>query len=236
MQINENENIGKLALSKTEELTREIEAIYAQLNALSGGSGGQPPSSAKGLPIGTILCSAVLKSESWLHILDGSVLSETNYPDFYNWIINAINQNPESVPTCQESEYDNDLNEFGQCGKFVVDLVNKTIRIPLIARFISGISDVAQIGSSEHDQIVNITANMNQPSCSIVPSYALSDPTIDGAFEFVRKNAYIITVSATQRKTNSIVEFNFNASNCVRTGDEVQPRNVRYPFYIVVCE
>lgn len=76
-----------------------------------------------GLPIGSLLYSAVHLDNPALCNLDGRCLSTTGmYKEFSDWLHNKLSENWNSVPvTTSIDEYANDMRGYGQCGKFVVN-------------------------------------------------------------------------------------------------------------------
>ncbi len=122
MELNNHIDYGKEALLKTEEMLADIKNLYSQLSKLKGTVGKK-----WNLPLGCIFaCLGYCQSSSALK-LDGSVLSSTDYPAFYNYVL----ANKDSLSTCTSEEFEAEAGASGYCEKFVIDETLMTVRIPL---------------------------------------------------------------------------------------------------------
>lgn len=125
--------IGKLE----EKPTREMFDVYFSLR-------GETPTGAYPLWTGeTITNCKILFPEFWKEL---------------NRLANAQN-----VPTVTSEEYEQKLEEYGQCASFYIDTLNGHVRLPKITRFISSISELADLAKLENDvnkaHIHNINVN-----------------------------------------------------------------------------
>ena len=55
------------------------------------------------------------------------------------------------IRTLTTAEYDAEVETYGETGAFVVDELNGHIRLPKVIRFISGLSDLSDLGKPFHD-------------------------------------------------------------------------------------
>ena len=71
------------------------------------------------------------------------------YPDFWK----KLNQlaDKQMVPTVDSDEYEEKLEEYGQCASFYIDTLNGHVRLPKITRFISSIADLTELAKVEND-------------------------------------------------------------------------------------
>lgn len=83
------------------------------------------------LPTGFIIASIGKMNDSRFTLLDGKTLSRTGtYEDFCNKVIEQVNAG--NWFSCTQSEYDEDLSKYGQCGRFVIE--TDYIRIPTLGK------------------------------------------------------------------------------------------------------
>ena len=166
---------------------------------------GTPTSS---LPLGMIIPSAVVQENAGLHLLNGGALSTTGiYAEFCTWISN----NTDKIKTFTETEYANQIETYGQCGGFVIG--SDYVRIPTITKFIQGLSDISEIGNCELDTIREHTHDyVSYMYTGTNSNWGLKGSGVSG--------------DTNTRETQT------SAS----TGDdETKPKNVRYPYYMVVA-
>jgi hypothetical protein len=75
------------------------------------------------------------------------------YPDFYAALKKKAGNS--RIKAVTNTEYEEILEEYGQCGAFVIDELNGHVRLPKITRFISSIEDLTDLGDLEHDEVKN---------------------------------------------------------------------------------
>lgn len=74
------------------------------------------------------------------------------YPEFWKELTRLAQSN--NVPTVEsDDEYDEQVEEYGQCFAFYIDELNGHVRLPKITRFISSISSLGDLGKVYNDQI-----------------------------------------------------------------------------------
>lgn len=173
------------------------------------------------LPIGTIITSCIAIDESNICVpLNGKVISYTEYPDFFDYVISCADTN--KLGFCTSEIYNQDLEKYGQCGYFVIDRTAKTIKLPTITRFIGGLNNMSEIGKTYQDQIRNITAYFWSgitDSCSGAASQATTGENGGGNPDAL-SGGYVL----------------FDASKQVPVGAENYPKHTRYPYYIIVSQ
>ena len=113
---------------------------------------------AGGVPIGFIY-PAVLgidESDNKYRYLNGQILIQDQYVNFTSWVKSRMNN--ASSAFCTENEWQSIQanSKLGQCGKFVVDDTNGTIRLPRVIN-IQGLTDLANCGLIKDESLPNIT-------------------------------------------------------------------------------
>lgn len=112
------------------------------------------------LPIGSIFSSAIPQTDARFHLLDGTTISTTGvYADFVTLLKNLVTSGY-SI-SCTQTEFDTDVANTGNCGKFVIDETAGTVRLPKITKFIQGLDNITNIGKSLEAGLPNITGNYN---------------------------------------------------------------------------
>ena len=166
------------------------------------------------LPVGTIFVSAVPQTDARVHLLDGSTILQTGiYKTFAN-LIKSLVAAGHNITYQSDTEFYSDVSTYGQCGKFVIDDENGTIRLPLITEFIAsnnggkeiGLAQLDEFKSHSHTQQTS-TKNDGSNQYSVEPPQQLS--------------GWWTTHSG--------------GSTLATGGEETRPKNVRYPYYIVLA-
>lgn len=110
-----------------------------------------------------------------LPLFTGETISNADqlYPDFYDWVADH------SGLQISAADYETALTTYGECPKYVIDTVNKTIRLPKLVNYLKMANTTDGITQAEAG-LPNITGNL-----STVNAYA--NPT--GAFQGVADGA-----------------------------------------------
>lgn len=208
----------------------------AKLNKFTGGT----KVKFKGaLPIGSIFVSAIPILDDSVHLLNGDVISQEGlYEDFSLYIKSIVNAGY-SI-SCTEQEYQNDLSIYGQCGKFVINDTYKTIRLPKITEFIASSNGGLEIGISQLDEFKSHTHIQNAHNHSQNP-HAHSATTHIGwqtgggnAVGKVTANNGNYNGWGTDIHNTTATNNDTTATNQNTGGEETRPKNIRYPYYIVL--
>ena len=180
-------------------------------------------------PIGTIM-QAIYIDES-LNIarrLNGQVIIQSQFVAFTNKVKAAIALFPSLSATEENWQAEKTNSKLGQCGKFVVDDIAGTIRLPAVVNA-QGLADLALLGVIKSESLPNITGEFG--GSYYVNGGNVTDAT--GAFE----NTKEITSNRGGGDAATGSKYNFNASRSSSTyqdGAPVQQEAVQYPYYIVV--
>lgn len=170
------------------------------------------------MPLGMIFASAVMLEEGSVKRLDGQSLSITGtYKDFCNWVI----KQGANAPTCNISTYASEMTTYGQCGKFVINNTNSaqtsgsytvpaySIKLPTITEFVASNNGGDAIGLAELDEFKSHAHGVN-----------------------VQQGVYTVV----QNGSGDWCATYSNNSTLTTGGEETRPKNIRYPYYIVVAQ
>nr|DAG86934.1 MAG TPA: hypothetical protein [Bacteriophage sp.] len=122
-------NITPTDASTIQILTAIKQIIRANTNGLQLGD--LIPNTGINPPAGRFLCNG-----QWINNC------QAMFPDFYNYVI-------KNTPYVTNAVYNAQVNIYGQCGFIAVD--GASVRLPLITRPISGVSNVSQCGQAIND-------------------------------------------------------------------------------------
>ena len=184
------------------------------------------------MPVGSIFTSAIPQEDARVHLLDGSTIPQNGvYATFAN-LIKALDASGKLI-TCTQEEFDDSLTTYGQCGKFVIDNDNNTIRLPRITEFIASNNSGQTIGLAELDSFKSHNHTM-QSAGSHTHSTTLTYSGVSGSWN---NSADLVTVS---RNAGTTSKGTSSAGSHTHTIDakgdaETKPKNVRYPYYIVLA-
>lgn len=175
------------------------------------------------LPTGFILPAVGRIEDSRFTLLDGKTLSRTGtYEDFCNKVIEQVNAG--NWFSCTQAEYDQDLSNYGQCGRFVIE--TDYVRIPTITRYVGATITLSEIGKTYEESLPNIKFGFRQRNVDIGATGALVQ-------DFTRRGNGNSVDYASGDYGNS----NFNASRSSSTykdGAKVNPEHTKYPYYMVI--
>jgi hypothetical protein len=73
-----------------------------------------------------------------LHLMDGSILSHSEYSGFVEYVESFKDSNPNFF--CTSEEYQECLDNYGVCGKFVYNSEERSVRLPLVIGMTEGSS------------------------------------------------------------------------------------------------
>lgn len=73
------------------------------------------------------------------------------YKDF--WAKALEYKKGQNIRTLSTAEYEAEVEEYGETGAFVVDELNGHIRLPKIIHFVSGLSELSELGKPFHDSL-----------------------------------------------------------------------------------
>lgn len=158
--------------------------------------------------------------------LNGQTISQEQFKGFTTWLKSRLELYPTLSCTNTEFETACTMSAFGQCGKFVVDNENKTIRLPKIVN-IQGLQELKNIGNIIEAGLPNISGTVG-----IVPTQGYAGTT--GAFYVTNQKG--ASTNAQSGTANNLTGFDASQSNTIYgNSDTVQPEAIQYPYYIQVA-
>lgn len=105
--------------------------------------------------LGEIVKSLVPLYDTALHLLDGSLIEDTDlYHDFIEFIAGLSVSNPSLFLT--EAAWQTQVTTYGTCGKFVWNSTNRTVRLPRMVGFEESTVTLSQVGDYTQAGIPNI--------------------------------------------------------------------------------
>lgn len=182
-----------------------------------------------GLPLGTILPSAIVQEHPALHLLDGSILSQSGiYSNFATLLKQQVAEG--KIVAYTNAQYDGELNTYGQCGHFVIDDTNNTFRLPTITKFIENLTDITSLGSAVNAGLPNITGTLG------LLNHPETNTRYEGAFSQSGSASNTHTEMNSNSRTYTNAYFDASKSNAIYgNSTTVQPNSVKYPYYIVLA-
>ena len=191
-------------------------------------------SSSTSLLPNQIITSPVPLSDANLHLLDGSLLTSGVYAEYVGMMIELYNADPTASCWTTESNWQASITLCGECGKFVVDTGNETVRLPKLTSFIQATSTASELGSLTEAGVPNITGQLSFVSAG-------EGSTANGSLSLV----YNKLTNGGLASQNPIFSnngvgnlfYNFSASQSspiYGNSNTVQPQSIKYYYYIVV--
>lgn len=182
------------------------------------------------MPVGAIFSSAIPQTDARVHLLDGSIISQTGiYADFAI-LLKTLVSSGYNITFSSNAEYENQIETYGQCGRFVIDDNAGTIRLPTITKFVEGLTDLTNIGKSFYAGLPNITGEWKAERSEVV--------TVLSTGAFSGTATYNSGSQPYYEKGNggTDLKFNASASNPIYGKSyTVQPQSTAYPYYIVLA-
>lgn len=173
------------------------------------------------LPIGSIFASVGKIDDARFTLLDGKTLSATGtYAEFYLKAVEKVQAG--KWQSCTEEEFNQDISNYGQCGKFVIS--NDYVRIPKLTRFIGATNNIAEVGSTYGESLPNI-----EFSAEIVARSGT------GALTTGNNTGSYVGPSSSNNLYEKRTDFNASSSSSTyKDNAKVQPDHTKYFYYMVI--
>ena len=184
-----------------------------------------------GFPIGYIGSSPLVINENLnlQRYLNGQKIAIYQFPDFDQALVATANVYPNILKNETEWQAIATSSVGGQCGYFVRDEEEGTIRLPKIIMPIQGLTDLTKLGDLVEAGLPNITGKIN----NAIFSSALSEA--DGALEVENSPGNYGAGSSPA----PLKSFKINASSSSSTYKDdcntVQQEQIQYPYFIQVA-
>lgn len=179
--------------------------------------------------IGETVFSLLPLTDAGLHLLDGSLLSVGGiYDTFITYVAALQTDYPGLFVT--ESEWQESIESYGVCGKFVYT-EGVSLRIPKITGFIEGTLDATALGNLVEAGLPNIKGVSN------IGGNAAKSALAGGALKQVRyQQNWILNGAASD--TNDLAEVELDASlynPIYGNSSTVQPQSIKGYLYMVIA-
>jgi hypothetical protein len=212
--VNEVESDDKLS-KISQEQTLEPNQIFVTKDGIISDN-------AVGLPIGAIFASAIPITDSRVHLLDGSYISQTGVYQEFAILIKSLVASGQNI-SCSETKFDEDVSKTGNCGKFVINNSTGTIRLPKITRFIQGLESISDIGKSIQDEFKSHRHDIARRQ-----QWYSADTVVNSSTGSIYswKSGTGGTTSASYTGAGDITDTG---------GSETRPKATQFPYYIVLA-
>lgn len=160
--------------------------------------------------------------------LNGQVISQAQFVEFTAMLKSRVSVYPNLATTEVNWQAEVTNSKLGQCGKFVIDDVAGTIRLPKVVN-INGLQDLTVLGGIKAESLPNITG---------AAGMCIVNPTSNGAITTTTPSTYKIDHVQGSNPDVAIGNFSFNASRSSSTYQDdapVQQEAVQYPYFIQVA-
>lgn len=233
-------NVGTPSVTITatgENIAKVFNFEFKNLKGQKGDKGDTGDSGGVSLPIGMIFPSAIELTDARFHLLDGGTIAKEGIYAEFATMLEALYPNGDYT----ETQYTNDLNQYGQCGHFVIGA--DTVRLPKITKFIEGLDDISNIGTSLEAGLPNITGERHLAWGDTSGGGIIMDVKEDDLNSALYASSYGSTgwhanTSTTGPSSSYLNALSIDASRSNQVygnSDTVQPQSTQYPYYIVLA-
>ena len=161
----------------------------------------------------------------WLRC-DGAQYTKASFPNFWD---DYLTQN--KMPTCSYAEYATEISDNnGNCGKFAVDLVKLTFKVPTIQGqvFISQALSSGDIGKFNAESLPNIKGSFEDVQNA-------KKGVSTGAFSDDQKIFGYGVGGGTSVYAGTETFDASRSSSAYKNGAIVQPNNIQFPIFVCVA-
>lgn len=130
-----------------------------------------------------------------------------------------------------QQDYDYLYDKYDACGKFVIDTVNKIIRLPYIDTIIQSTLTSDNIGALQEEGLPNITATFDQLGTSKTTT---TGAIVTGALYETARNKYLAGGTA-DNAINGGFSARLSNDKYGNSNGKIQPQTVKAYIYIVIA-
>ena len=183
--------------------------------------------------LGELVFSLLPLYDASLHLADGSLISIRGYyAKCVEDIIRIYNSIPDASCWTTEEEWQKSVEDYGVCGKWVVNTSSYTVRLPKVTGFVEGTIDPEALGQLTEAGLPNIIASSLG---LVVTEKEVSEGSISAAtFEKSLDDISIATAESAGAKLYS-TGVNASLSSSLYRDDvsTVQPQTIK--GYVYIC-
>lgn len=178
-----------------------------------------------------IIQSPVPLTDANLHLLDGALLSGSGaYADYVTMMGDLYTADPTATCWTDEATWQASVTTYGECGKFVYDSVNNTLRLPKLTSFVQATSTASELGTLVEAGAPNITGE-------IYPIATGGTRDANGSLSFGTRSTVITYIPGGAGYALAGVNIISDASqsnSIYGNSNTIQPQAIKYYFYIVL--
>lgn len=180
--------------------------------------------STNGLQLGDLIPNAGTVAPAGRMLCDGRWVDNCQaiYPDFYKYVT-------ENTPYVTNAVYNTQVSTYGQCGFMAVD--GARVRLPLITRPISGITNAAQCGQAVLDTMRPIKGQWGSVNLWICDFWSGGEPSAPFKWRSIAKRR---GPKAGSSDDYALIELDTSLLGTPYNGSETRGKQVQYPYYIQV--
>lgn len=162
---------------------------------------------------------------------DGTEYSQSQFPALWT---NYLTSSPVKLQTCTYAEYASDITTYGQCGKFAIDTVNETFKVPTIkdGAYLTQAKTDAELGKAYNESLPNIKGKIEKSAGGVITNSGVSG---SGAFSTTQTSDLGISNSAIYGGSLKVSFDASRSSSTYQDGAKVQGDNIRVRFFVVVA-
>lgn len=176
--------------------------------------------------LGEIIPSLIPLRDAHLHLLDGSLLMGSGaYGEFVSYMQTLVELYPSIFTT--EEDWQNSVETYGVCAKFVYNELYHTLRLPKFTGIIEGTNDVEELGDVVEAGLPNITG-------SIPTHIPWTSAGGTGALYSTSQSYNFVNGSNSQTIVNGIYVDASLSNSIYGKSSTVQPQTTKVFYYIVV--
>lgn len=165
--------------------------------------------------------------------LNGQVISQTQFAQFTAWLKQRVSLYPSLATSEADWQTAVTNSDLGQCGQFVIDDVNSTIRLPKVVN-LQGLMDLTHLGETVEAGLPNIEGEikgiLNHNAFQANGAFSSSEMSGSASCGYQPNNgSYLAKIQ--------ITSFSAQSSNPIYgNSTTVQPESIQYPYFIQVAE
>lgn len=197
-----------------------------ELTVIGGAGGGLEIGDVGFAPLG------IDETQNKRRYLNGQVISQSQFEAFTNKVKSAIALYPNLSATEENWQAEVTNSKLGQCGKFVVDNIAGTIRLPKVVN-INGLTDLALLGGLKAESLPNIKGDFDKKFVIYEDTGKVNGT---GLFSSTVTTANDYHGWSQHSGINADIKANASdSSSAYQDGAPVQQEAVQYPYFIQVA-
>ena len=182
------------------------------------------------VPLGSLIQNVGQIDDANFALLDGREISKKG---MYKAFCDLVQKNVEAGKwfACTEEEYQEDIEKFGQAGRFVIK--ENAIKIPTITKFLGATITLEEIGKGFEESLPNFNGHIGVIGDTRINIRFLLD--VVGHMQIEEAGTYTGYGQGPGGGTGKLARVNLsNASKAYKDGAKVQTDHIKYPYYMCI--